>query len=257
MKPKTLIFSQSTQANAREYFKYIQSLLARYRTAIMDAVDKNYYVGNVNLARIMEKLQAAQEHADENIQKRARRVIQTELDSIAGRMRRNINGKIKEQELPIPEVPKKESRDNKNLTTAFIVLNVAILHNLFADLTTKVMGQIRQGEVSNMSREELIAYLRERYGMTKRRAQKIAVGEMARAQQEITINELNRIGVTQGRWIHSKKSKVPRKTHLAMNGKVFDLDKGVWDSTEQKWVKPRELYGCNCSFRPIIETEND
>jgi hypothetical protein len=38
-----------------------------------------------------------------------------------------------------------------------------------------------------------------------------------------------------------------------MDGKTYDVKKGMWDPTEKKYVLPGELINCRCFSRPVIE----
>jgi uncharacterized protein with gpF-like domain len=57
--------------------------------------------------------------------------------------------------------------------------------------------------------------------------------------------------------MHSNAGKEPRPTHVAMNGKPYDLAKGMWDSDEKEWVHPGQLINCRCTMKPVIEGFED
>jgi hypothetical protein len=37
-----------------------------------------------------------------------------------------------------------------------------------------------------------------------------------------------------------------------MDGKVYDITKGMWDKVERRFVFPGELISCRCTSRPIV-----
>ncbi len=56
--------------------------------------------------------------------------------------------------------------------------------------------------------------------------------------------------------MHRGGTKVPRPTHVAMQGKRFKLENGLYDSAEGRNVKPGELYNCNCAYRADLSSFN-
>ena len=88
--------------------------------------------------------------------------------------------------------------------------------------------------------------------ITDKRASLIARDQTDKNTQNFALVQAKEVGATQGRWLHVPGVFSSRKSHKAMNGKVFDLDKGCWDEHEQKYVKPGELPNCACQFEVII-----
>lgn len=60
-----------------------------------------------------------------------------------------------------------------------------------------------------------------------------------------------KLGVTQAVWVTSKDERV-RKSHMDRNGKVFDLDKGLYSSVDKLTLLPGVDYQCRCISRPIL-----
>lgn len=59
-------------------------------------------------------------------------------------------------------------------------------------------------------------------------------------------------GITEAVWIHSSAGKKPRPSHVAMNGKTYQVAKGMWDPDERKWCFPGSLINCRCLCRPVV-----
>ena len=68
---------------------------------------------------------------------------------------------------------------------------------------------------------------------------------MTRARQD-------ELGITEAIWVHSGAGKHPRPTHVAMNGKKYDVNKGMWDPAVKRWIFPGEEINCRCISRSII-----
>lgn len=60
------------------------------------------------------------------------------------------------------------------------------------------------------------------------------------------------LGVTRGIWIHTSAGKTYRETHVKMDGKEFDLSKGLYDSAVGDYVFPGSLPNCRCTYRPVL-----
>ena len=86
----------------------------------------------------------------------------------------------------------------------------------------------------------------------ERRAELIAGDQVQKATQEFALNNAQAYGATKGEWIHIPGEKTSRITHIEMDGQVFDLDKGLYDSDVGRYVKPGELIYCRCSFQAIF-----
>ena len=71
------------------------------------------------------------------------------------------------------------------------------------------------------------------------------------AHQRI-VARMQSLGVTRGIWIHTSAGKTYRETHVKMDGKEFDLSKGLYDSAVGHNVFPGSEVNCRCTYRPII-----
>jgi SPP1 gp7 family putative phage head morphogenesis protein len=117
----------------------------------------------------------------------------------------------------------------------------------------KVWNAVRTGS----DLHKLSVELREAHGSTIKRAALIARDQNAKAKATIERVRQMELGINRGIWMHSHAGKEPRPTHVAMNGKPYDLSKGMWDSDEQEWVHPGQLINCRCTMRPVIEGFED
>jgi uncharacterized protein with gpF-like domain len=98
--------------------------------------------------------------------------------------------------------------------------------------------------------------LQQNYGVSYRRAALIARTENFKAKALIESVRRKQLGISLAVWMHSHAGVTPRKTHIAMNGKEFDVSKGMYDSEEGEYVFPGQLINCRCSSRAILESLN-
>lgn len=89
-------------------------------------------------------------------------------------------------------------------------------------------------------------------GMTESRAKFVARDQTNRITQRITVANDTDLGITQGIWIHRPGKYTSRDTHIEMDGKSFDLKKGLFDSQVGYNVIPGELINCRCVYRADI-----
>lgn len=87
---------------------------------------------------------------------------------------------------------------------------------------------------------------------TRHRAILIARDQTNKATQQLATANAQALGATKGRWVHVPGKYSSRKTHIAMNGKVFPLADGLYDSDVHRNVKPGELIYCNCQFEVLM-----
>jgi SPP1 gp7 family putative phage head morphogenesis protein len=149
-------------------------------------------------------------------------------------------------------VPFKPSKSSLEAYKAVAAENVGLIKSIAQKYHTDVQTQVwesvkRGGDLKTVSEK-----LEKSYGVTRRRAALIARDQNAKAKATIEAVRHQELGIKQGIWMHSKAGKEPRPTHVAMNGKLYDLSKGMWDSDEKEYVHPGQLINCRCTMRPYI-----
>lgn len=104
---------------------------------------------------------------------------------------------------------------------------------------------------------QLSSDLQSQLGVTKRRANFIAVDQSNKATAALTRARQVELGITHAQWQHSASSKHPRRTHVqASKDKVqYKISEGWFDPDPkvQRHILPSELVQCKCSGRPIIK----
>lgn len=137
--------------------------------------------------------------------------------------------------------------------SATVSENVALIKSIQQQYHTKVQGDVWRAVTRGSDLSKLSTDLRSTYGITVQRAALIARDQNAKAKATIENTRRQELGITQAIWQHSSAGKKPRPTHVAMNGKVFDLKQGMYDSDEGEWILPGQLINCRCTSRAIIK----
>jgi len=88
------------------------------------------------------------------------------------------------------------------------------------------------------------------------RIKTIARNEVQTINSQITLRRSEALGITKGIFRTSQDERV-RPCHEELNGVEYELKKGAWSKSCQKFIQPGITdINCRCSYSPIIEVEN-
>lgn len=89
-------------------------------------------------------------------------------------------------------------------------------------------------------------------GFNADRAKNVALDQTNKITTGIQIANDEDLGITEGVWVHVPGQYSSRHTHVAMNGKKFNLREGLFDSDVKRNVQPSELPYCRCTYRAVM-----
>lgn len=135
---------------------------------------------------------------------------------------------------------------------AVIAENVGLIKSIPQQFLKEVQGSVWRSVMAGGTMSALSTQIRQKYGITYRRAAFIASDQTNKAKAVMEKARRGELGIREATWKHSHAGKQPRPTHVRMDGKRFDVAKGMWDSAVQQWVQPGELPRCRCTSRAII-----
>lgn len=145
-------------------------------------------------------------------------------------------------------------RDIMNATVAEQVgLIRSIPQKYFTQIESQVMSSVQTGrDLSTLSKQ-----LRTNYGVTKRRAALIARDQNNKATASMTFARQTELGIEEAIWHHSHGGKVPRPTHLANDGRHYNVSTGWYDPDaygkgKGAFIRPGELINCRCVSSAVI-----
>lgn len=130
--------------------------------------------------------------------------------------------------------------------------NVSLIRSIPQQYLTEVEGMVLRSVQAGRDLGALSNELRDRYAITKRRAALIARDQNNKATSVINRARQLDLGITEAVWHHSHAGKVPRPSHVDMNGKVYKVAQGMWDEDEGEYVFPGQLINCRCTAKSII-----
>lgn len=138
-------------------------------------------------------------------------------------------------------------------TQALVQENVALIKSIESQYFDRITGSVMRSVTAGRDLQGLAKDLYKDYDITARRAAFIARDQNDKATNQISRMNARAAGVTQGIWQHVPGRKSSRESHVRMNGKKFELNKGMYDPEVDKYIFPGELPGCRCRFKPIFE----
>lgn len=127
---------------------------------------------------------------------------------------------------------------------------IGLIKSIASEHLTDVQGMLMRSVQTGRDLGAMTTELEARYGITKRRAALIARDQNNKATATITRVRQEQLGITTAEWMHSAGGKHPRPSHVAANGKVYDVAKGMLIDGE--WIRPGELINCRCVSRAIV-----
>jgi hypothetical protein len=152
--------------------------------------------------------------------------------------------------------PTRKSLESYRLVVAD---NVGLIRNLQTSLYNKIQQDTWASVRAGGDMAKLSEKLHKSYGIEASRAALIARDQNNKAKAVLEASRRQELGLRQAIWQHSGGGKEPRPVHLAWGreGKVFDLDKGLFDPEAGEWVLPGTLINCRCTSRAIVPGFDD
>lgn len=135
---------------------------------------------------------------------------------------------------------------------AVIGEQVGLIRSIASQHLAAIQGDVMRSVAQGGDLATLAKTLEQGYGVTKRRAAFISLDQNRKATAVMTRVRQQELGITRAVWVHSAGGKTPRPSHVKMNGKEYDIAKGMWDEDEQKWIRPGELISCRCVSKSVI-----
>jgi len=135
---------------------------------------------------------------------------------------------------------------------ASLAENIGLIRSIPQQYLQQVEGIAMRSYTAGRDLQQMVAALKQLYPAAAHRAVLIARDQSNKANAVVTRARQTELGILEAIWMHSHAGKVPRPTHVAMNGKRYKVAEGMWDSDEQKMIRPGELINCRCTSRSVL-----
>jgi SPP1 gp7 family putative phage head morphogenesis protein len=142
-------------------------------------------------------------------------------------------------------------RDSIN---AIVAENVSLIRSIPSQFYTQVEGLVMRSVTAGRDLAPLVRDLQHQFGVTRRRAEFIALDQNNKATAMLRrVRELE-TGIDEAIWLHSHAGKKPRPTHVAQHGKKFSIRDGWPDpALNGKLIWPGTEPRCRCTWKPIVK----
>jgi len=152
----------------------------------------------------------------------------------------------------------------EDISKAVVNENVSLIKSIPQKYLTDVAGAVMRSITTGNGLDDLIPQVEKYNAMSLRRAKNLALDQTRKAYNSINKQRMLALGVKKFRWIHSGGGQHPRKSHIAMNGKIYSFDDPPVINQEQvekgyeapeKGI-PGQAINCKCTMVPVIEFED-
>lgn len=142
------------------------------------------------------------------------------------------------------------TQESRMAYQAVLQENVGLIKSISGEYLKDVQGDVWRAVSQGYDLQQLTDTLQERYGVTHKRAAFIARDQASKAKAVIENVRRQELGITMAIWQHSGAGKEPRPSHVAANGKQYELDKGML--IDGKYILPGTEINCRCTSRAVI-----
>lgn len=146
----------------------------------------------------------------------------------------------------------KNTKEVRNVLNSIRETQISLIKSIPQEHLDKVSGVVQRGIQNGRDVNYITERLRSEFEVTKERARLIANDQNNKATEAIKRARDESIGIKEGIWIHIPGKKTSRKTHIAMNGKRFKLNEGLYDGDVGRNVMCGELVSCYCTYKPVL-----
>jgi SPP1 gp7 family putative phage head morphogenesis protein len=135
---------------------------------------------------------------------------------------------------------------------ASLAENIGLIKSIPQQYLQQVEGIAMRSYTAGRDLQQMVTALKQLYPAAANRAVLIARDQSNKANAVVTQARQLELGIVEAVWMHSHAGKVPRPTHVAMNGKRYKVAEGMYDSAEEAYIRPGELINCRCTSRSVL-----
>jgi SPP1 gp7 family putative phage head morphogenesis protein len=173
--------------------------------------------------------------------------------AFANEHRRNLDGmfkrRLKEAGFTVAFEP---TAGMAQVYRAVIAENVNLIKSIPQQFLKDVESSVWQAVMTGGKLGALTSGIQRAYGVSFKRAAFIARDQSSKAKAVMEEQRRSELGIKEAVWMHSHAGKVPRPTHVAMNGKRYVIKAGMYDPAVKKNIWPGTEINCRCTSRAII-----
>lgn len=139
-----------------------------------------------------------------------------------------------------------------DVVQAAVAENVSLIKSIPEQYLTQVQSIVMAGVQTGRDMHVIAQGLQDQLGVTKRRAATIARDQSNKATAATERVRREELELHEAVWLHSGGGKHPRPTHVKMDGKIYDVRKGMWDPAVKRYIWPGTEISCRCRDRVVV-----
>lgn len=139
----------------------------------------------------------------------------------------------------------------KNAYEAVIGENVGLIKSIASEHLADVEGIIMRSVALGGDLGTATKAIQEKYGVTRNRAALIAKDQNNKATAVLSRQRYMELGIETAKWRHSGGGRKPRPSHVAADGKLYNVARGCLIDGE--YIQPGQLINCRCVSQPVVE----
>jgi len=128
--------------------------------------------------------------------------------------------------------------------------NVSLIKSIPEQYFKQVEGVVMRSYTAGRDLETMVKELRALYPKAQDRAELIARDQSNKANAVVNRARQMELGLTKAIWLHSHAGKHPRPSHVAANGKEYEIAQGCY--IDGSFINPGEMINCRCSSRVVL-----
>ncbi len=168
----------------------------------------------------------------------------------------NFNGNLIKQTWTVPIVHGQYiSPQAAQALPEMVRRNVSLISKICTDDVDRISQTLIKGLTEGQNYDKLREELRNTNGFNEARVNRVVIDQTNKINSQIQIENAKSLGITKAVWKHVPGQYTSRDTHIAMNGRTFELDKGLYDEDVGHFVLPGELPFCRCVSRMQFNPE--
>lgn len=146
----------------------------------------------------------------------------------------------------------------EDVAKAIINENVSLIKSIPVEYLNDVEGAVMRSITAGEGAPDLEPLIKKYSGQTDRRVRNLALDQTRKAYNAINKQRMQAVGVKKFEWVHSGGGQFPRKSHQALDGRIFSFDdlplKGEEGFVNGQY--PGQAINCACTMVPVIEFED-
>lgn len=133
---------------------------------------------------------------------------------------------------------------------ASLAENIGLIRSIPQEYLQQVEGVVNRSYAAGRDLATMVRSIRNIYPVTQNRAVLIARDQSNKANAVVNRTRQLELGITEAIWMHSNGGKTPRASHVAANGRRYNVAEGCLIDGEYIW--PGEKINCRCTSRIVI-----